>query len=65
MLALTQVLLNGWSQLVKAFFLWKKMSLGEDVPLYVFQTLLQTPILGKDELNGWYYITLGGLVSLL
>lgn len=32
-LAPNQVFPNGWSQLVEAYFLWKEVSLGKDMPL--------------------------------
>lgn len=35
MLVPTQVLPNGWSQLVGSYFLWKEVSLGKDMPLHV------------------------------
>lgn len=39
MLSSTQVLSNGWSQLVRSYFMWKEVSMGKDMPLHVFQTL--------------------------
>lgn len=47
-----QVLPNEWSQLVGVYFLQKELSFGEDMPLYVLQTLLQSWVFGKDESKG-------------
>lgn len=56
MLSSTQVLPNRWSQLVGSYFLWKEVSMGEDMLLHVFQLR----VLGKDESKGWCYITSWG-----
>lgn len=53
-LAPTQLAPNGWAQLVGSYFLWKQVSLGEDMPLHVFQTVYQPRSLGKGDSKGWY-----------
>lgn len=57
MLSPTQILPNGWSQVVGTYFLWKEVSLGEDIPLHVFESLFHARVVGKDDSKGWYYIT--------
>lgn len=37
----TQLVLNAWSQMAGAYLLWKEVTLGKDMPLHVFQTLVQ------------------------
>lgn len=59
MLSSTLVLPNGWSQLVSSYFLWKEVSLEEDVSLHVFMTLFQPTVIGKES-REWYYLTLWG-----
>lgn len=57
MLALTQLFKNWLIQLIGAYFLWKETLLDKDMPLHVFQTLLQPRILGKGKSKGWYFMT--------
>lgn len=49
LLASTQVLQNGWSQLAEPTSFIRR---SQEIPLRVFQTLFQPRVLGKDELNG-------------
>lgn len=56
-LAPTQLVPNAWSQMAGAFLLWKEVTLGEDMPPHVFQTLFQPRASsGGDSCRGWYYI---------
>ncbi|KAL2504672.1 Uncharacterized protein Adt_20293 [Abeliophyllum distichum] len=57
----TQVVPNGWSQMVGGMYLWFRHSLGMEMPLHVFQTIYQPRKLprkkdGEEEM-GWYYFS--------
>ncbi|KAL2491504.1 putative abhydrolase domain-containing protein [Abeliophyllum distichum] len=51
-LAPTQVVPNGWSQMVGGMYLWFRYSFGMNMPLYVFQTIYQPRNLPKKEGQG-------------
>ncbi|KAL2492712.1 hypothetical protein Adt_28340 [Abeliophyllum distichum] len=60
-LAPTQVVPNGWSQMVGGMYLWFRHSLGMEMLLHVFQTIYQPRKLprkkGGEEEVGWYYFS--------
>ncbi|KAL2465248.1 Uncharacterized protein Adt_41099 [Abeliophyllum distichum] len=67
-LAPTQVVPNGWSQMVGGMYLWFRHSFGMEMPLEVFQTVYQPRKLprkkGKEEEAGWYYfLSMGRVVD--
>ncbi|CAI9786881.1 unnamed protein product [Fraxinus pennsylvanica] len=49
----TQLVPNPWSQLAGAFLLWKEVTLGEDMPLHIFQTPFQ-PRTSSGGSKWWY-----------
>ncbi|KAL2492134.1 Uncharacterized protein Adt_27762 [Abeliophyllum distichum] len=58
-LALTQVVPNGWSQIVGDMYLWFRHSFSMEMPLHVYQTVYQLKKLpkkkGREEEAVWYY----------
>lgn len=53
---LTQLLINGWSQLVRAYFFWNELTFGEDMCQHVLLTIFQPWVLSEDKSKGWYYL---------
>lgn len=54
----TQFNPNSWSQMVGTWMLWRRASIGSDMPFSVFHSLFfPKNVAGGEESRGWYYLS--------